>query len=222
MFENVNKELSFAAMRVNGGDHAGELYEKKQAELQEEKPSGGVTSWNDLQDKPFGEEQAFEPIVLPDMIDKSVSFDARDIFGISDNAMLFYKVNCLPAPFEAYDGATITCQDSDLYYAKVDVFNAGTFDGVGVFVASTMAEDYEGTITDYTIDYIAVVTEENPFGMPSGVYAFRKTNISAKITIAKRTIKPLDEKYLPTLTSPSGKKFKLTVDDNGTISATEV
>lgn len=36
------------------------------------------------------------------------------------------------------------------------------------------------------------------------------------------TIKPLDEKYLPTLTSPSGKKFKLSVDDSGTISATEV
>lgn len=33
MFENVNKELSFAAMRVNGGDHTGELYEKKQDEL---------------------------------------------------------------------------------------------------------------------------------------------------------------------------------------------
>lgn len=35
-------------------------------------------------------------------------------------------------------------------------------------------------------------------------------------------IKKLDEKFMPELTSPNGKKFKLTVDDSGTISATEV
>lgn len=35
-------------------------------------------------------------------------------------------------------------------------------------------------------------------------------------------VKPLDEKYMPILTSPSGKKFKLSVDDSGVISATEV
>ena len=32
----------------------------------------------------------------------------------------------------------------------------------------------------------------------------------------------IDPKYLPPLTSPSGKQFKLTVDDSGTITATEV
>lgn len=32
----------------------------------------------------------------------------------------------------------------------------------------------------------------------------------------------LDEKYMPLLTSPSGKKFKLSVDDSGTINTTEV
>jgi len=31
-----------------------------------------------------------------------------------------------------------------------------------------------------------------------------------------------DEKYMPILTSPGGKKFKLTVDDSGTVSAVEV
>lgn len=35
------------------------------------------------------------------------------------------------------------------------------------------------------------------------------------------TTKPLDEKYMPILTSPSGKKFKISVDDSGTITATE-
>lgn len=36
------------------------------------------------------------------------------------------------------------------------------------------------------------------------------------------TVKPMDEKYMPILTSPSGKKFKLSVDDSGAVTATEV
>ena len=37
-----------------------------------------------------------------------------------------------------------------------------------------------------------------------------------------KTVTPLDEKYMPVLKSPSGKKFKITVDDTGTLTATEV
>jgi hypothetical protein len=36
------------------------------------------------------------------------------------------------------------------------------------------------------------------------------------------TPKPMDEKYMPILTSPGGKKFKISVDDSGVISAVEV
>jgi len=41
-------------------------------------------------------------------------------------------------------------------------------------------------------------------------------------TTTTTVLKKLDEKYMPILTSPSGKKFKITVDDSGTLSATEV
>ena len=34
-------------------------------------------------------------------------------------------------------------------------------------------------------------------------------------------IKKIDEKFMPVLTSPNGTKFKITVDDSGTITATE-
>ncbi len=63
-----------------------------------------------------------------------------------------------------------------------------------------------------------------------GVY-FMQTPVQAGGTYATAltapeqvttTVKPLDEKYMPILTSPSGKKFKLTVDDSGTVSAVEV
>jgi hypothetical protein len=53
---NANKELAFAAMGVNGGDPTGEQYEKNQDELQKPQTScgGGVSSWNDLTDRPDG------------------------------------------------------------------------------------------------------------------------------------------------------------------------
>ena len=35
-------------------------------------------------------------------------------------------------------------------------------------------------------------------------------------------LKRLDEKYMPIITSPSGKKFKISVDDSGNLTATEV
>lgn len=49
---------------------------------------------------------------------------------------------------------------------------------------------------------------------------------SVSYTVSKETIHPIDPKYIPdldsiTLNSPSGKRFTVTVDDSGTITATE-
>ena len=45
---------------------------------------------------------------------------------------------------------------------------------------------------------------------------------TVKIFLAEEIVHPVDEKFMPVLTSPNGTKFKITVDDTGTISATEV
>lgn len=42
------------------------------------------------------------------------------------------------------------------------------------------------------------------------------------VTTSAETITPMAEEFMPVLTSPNGTKYKLTVDDTGTISATEV
>lgn len=47
-------------------------------------------------------------------------------------------------------------------------------------------------------------------------------NHSIAVFSVAKDVKKLDEKFMPVLTSPNGKKFKITVDDSGTISATEV
>ena len=58
-------------------------------------------------------------------------------------------------------------------------------------------------------------------------YTFAYTNSNAAahiIGISKETeaITPMAEEFMPVLTSPNGTKYKLTVDDSGTLSATEV
>lgn len=42
------------------------------------------------------------------------------------------------------------------------------------------------------------------------------------VSLVSKTVTPMAEYFLPVLTSPNGTKYKLTVDDSGTISATEV
>lgn len=45
---------------------------------------------------------------------------------------------------------------------------------------------------------------------------------TVKIFLVGEIVHPVDEKFMPVLTSPNGTKFKITVGDTGTISATEV
>ena len=55
-----------------------------------------------------------------------------------------------------------------------------------------------------------------------GEYSIKSLTIPGYNGFETTTIKPIDAKYLPPLFSPSGKKFKLSVDDSGVLSATEV
>lgn len=61
------------------------------------------------------------------------------------------------------------------------------------------------------------------FQLADGAYVSEfKINGYTGFKTVTTTVKPLDEKYMPILTSPGGKKFKLAVDDSGTVSAVEV
>ena len=48
------------------------------------------------------------------------------------------------------------------------------------------------------------------------------TTHTISVTTSAETITPMAEEFLPILTSPNGTKYKITVDDSGTISATVV
>ena len=71
-------------------------------------------------------------------------------------------------------------------------------------------------ISSRTNDYMIYATNSKPYGL--------------KVTAVDALITPLDEKFIPPLSSVtlksstegSSKKFKVTVDDSGTLSATEI
>ena len=109
-----------------------------------------------------------------------------------------------------YDGVTYTC--------VAYLYNDSVIVGDRNMAAGNMGE----SIDSFCIQFI------------SGVWtmAIRKTGDSHTVSIKSidEDIKKIDEKYLPSVkelnllssTGGSSKKFKITVDDTGTIKATEV
>ena len=166
--------------------------------------NGGASSWNDLKDKPFGEEQAFEPIVWDGNTEGLESF-------VSVNDVPYYRIG-------GYVSADLV----------KELIVRGIMDG------QLLEMDVTGDIQRFENGWNAVGFVVGSNGQldlgtdvfPKGLWCSDLSVVGAEngsITInPSTTLKPLDEKYMPILTSPSGKKFKLSVDDSGTISATEV
>jgi hypothetical protein len=73
--------------------------------------------------------------------------------------------------------------------------------------------------------YLMSVAEDTNLGdgvIAKGLWLMSMNGTFFSAVNPKTTVVPMDEKYLPILTSPSGKKFKLSVDDSGAVTATEV
>lgn len=161
------------------------------------------TSWNDLKDKPFGEEVT-EVELLPET--------TIDFTRLEDGRTSVDKIEVAVGDICSviWDGKEYNCEVFEFFgqaMAMGDVYTAtgGAVGAVG---------------TESTGEPFMITTDGNTSTMIAALYDCGIVTIS----ISKRaeTIKTIDEKYLPALTSPSGKKFKLTVDDSGNITATEV
>lgn len=146
---------------------------------------GGVSSWNDLEDKPFGEERAFEPIVWDGSIDEANSFVVGEsIYArISDAILTPEQIDGAKAlsAGSGYGTLRYTCGE-----AGVDAYNL------------VQGLDY----TDMVIITVADKDASNSFlgtAIPSnGVYSLAYPEIGTYVlSITKETIKPLDEKYIP-------------------------
>lgn len=183
--------------------------------------AGGVTSWNDLTDKPFGSEVT-EGVLKWD--GDSSGKEVLDLVNNHQNTLA--KVSNDTFTADELNGCTMVIYTKGMGETEITI-------GQENAQAAQFVEGLVAVMLEQTPFVLTVVDDDVYAGMPmkKGTY-FNVTVDEAEVveyvksisclTHKVETIKTLDEKYLPELTSPSGKKFKLSVDDNGTISATEV
>lgn len=152
-------------------------------------------SYNDLEAKPFYEEVA------------TVEFDGENLITDAD---LWAKL------FEERENVVFVVDNNEYTYKS------------GSDYTDDSSQNFQVVNSDNTISYVIYATSEN-----NGIDTFRVMTMGGSLkaaTIKLPSIKQLDEKYIPELsfvilkstTENSTKKFKVTVDDNGTLSATEV
>lgn len=172
-------------------------------------PGDIVSSWYDLQDKPFGEEQAFEPFVVnQDEYINPQGYDFGALIGVE--CPLFYKISdsvIVPTKkltfhveyYLAYQeeyGTALT--PSELSCEKlVD----GIPEWATLYVVNgwdVEMDDAMGMTTTTVINApICFVHSENEYA-PTGVYiAILEKMERRNIRISAESAYPIDEKYLP-------------------------
>lgn len=181
----------------------------------------GASSWNDLQDKPFGEKQAFEPIIFPNNItelENSTYYDLTPFVGqyLGVNKLYVWRIQTTTPERNIFDGSTASTENHEHGDERTEFFKIDT-----TVVGINWCDFYEikhtsGHLTNEISAewhlYLLAVYDENNFGLPCGVYmsGFINTNSDewiglsnillaayGKIKISKPVIITIDEKYLP-------------------------
>ena len=126
------------------------------------------------------------------------------------------------------DGLTFTTSEGEIQSYAFELIKATIDAGGSAFGGAFMDELFAIVPTDNLI----IEGDDGQIVFPkAGVYALFTggfNNYLASLTIPgytgfeTTTIKRLDEKYMPILTSPGGKKFKIAVNDDGTLTAAEI
>lgn len=175
-------------------------------------------SWNDLADKPFYEQvtENFSDTLEFDTEYAEVKIDT--LCKVSDIAPLDSDFVVGSAVSDYYDGGLVKITTMTAVDAGLPVTG-----DITLLVPASGGSGFVGMVVRTEGATIAGMTAE------VGLY-LNKDQHRGKIElpgytgfVTKETVvKPLDEKYMPILTSPNGTKFKLSVNDSGTISATEV
>lgn len=128
--------------------------------------SGGVSSWNDLADRPFYNEPAFEPIMWDGNTEglESVDFGAL-LFGESE---VYYKINDQAIPEEKFIGSEVKCADG-IRHTTIKNLDA-SIPGIGYMSKYETTEMVEDTNETEFMSYLIVVLSENDFSVDTGIY----------------------------------------------------
>jgi hypothetical protein len=146
--------------------------------------SGGASSWNELTDKPFGEEAV-------QIIWKSAT-DVTDYVTPHSQRNVFYKITDEVFDISDLDGAYFIVDMGNGSTTKVDLNNVKEIEG-GCSQGNAFCSIYD------TIVNLGIASDGKPDTFPStGTYLGMSRPYDVQIVIPKR-IKKIDDKYLPAI-----------------------
>ena len=144
--------------------------------------SGGASSWNELTDKPFGEEAV-------QIIWESAT-DVTDYVTPHSQRNVFYKITDEVFDISDLDGAYFIVDMGNGSTTKVDLNNVKEIQG-GCSQGNAFCSIYD------TIVNLGIASDGKPDTFPStGTYLGMSRPYDVQIVIPKR-IKKIDDKYLP-------------------------
>lgn len=177
---------------------------------------GGASSWNDLTDKPFEEtEQSYFSLLT---LDPNVSVADQDFAGWTKqmtNMSEYTYTTTLGNLGQAWLAEDLGA----LVGTYVKFFVNGEYELVPITESNVAADS---VTVSHGSAKLTVTSEGNvSVVVPAQMYNNHFPDRYAT-EVVFIDIKTLDPKYLPPLTSPNGTQYKLTVSDDGTLSATAV
>lgn len=178
---------------------------------QARKNIGAAKTWDDLDGKPFSEE-IVEDIIIPlddYCFNSSTSSGAQKAYQFIDDTGTYYrefKSGTLCSVL--WQGKVYECVYERSYYG-----NEG-FIGNKSILSSSMEDTGEPFVINFYKDLNRMEIRTNSF--------LEDRTYTIKAYIPKMTITPLHGATSLILLSPGGKRFKITVSDNGTLSTAEV
>lgn len=202
-----------------------DAYIKKENQQPDPTESPFSTSWNDLKDKPFGE----ETVTVNEPLNITWDGNTEGLVCVADT---FYKVSdATPTSGELANGGSYAIKSTTaLSYEESGAFSADDFIDYGGLTFITPGGKMLATVVPESmvgVDVDGLIFHEKGLyfafsPVVDDLFYLSSLTTTEPVEQTKTVVKTLDEKYMPILTSPSGKKFKLSVDDSGVLSATEV
>lgn len=174
-----------------------------------ENAGGGVSSWNDLTDKPFydGRKTIF--------CKQTGTLDGIPVFMDS-----FYQISGETPALDEFLGVKMTA-------VSVVGTETATFDMVMLDEEAAYALSNSGGVPLFVVlnEGEIILGEQAVTLPPRGIYFMGEFVANADVTFEYGSIHPIDPKYIPamdslTLVSPDGTSYKVTVDDSGNLAAT--
>lgn len=158
----------------------------------------------------------------------TVTWDGQptNVFVQVDVGVYFYQVSKHTPSANDLDGATVEVTYADGTLTNVINGNSAPTWGVVEEAPGMLMFTGMEAPTVYVVDVSRLSADMQGIFPESGIYCMNTSGYYMS-NLTWGTVKPIDPKFIPvmdsvTLNSPGGKKFAVTVDDSGNLTATEV